>query len=196
MNLVSRDDLAAMQDYYSGEDHAEVGSVMCTSQPAALLWQLGSAGASAAAPLLCLSSVSLQTRAKCWLFISYLIAFGAVAGRCAWLHPVISTLYLKCFGYKHKLTAGCLVQCRSPHHMRAAQPAHLGGSGALPHVHKIKLCVVCASPLRSATMVSILRVAGEPAAVRLHLVQRTAALGLQDKQQQRRLWHNLLSALL
>ena len=29
MNLVSRDDLAAMQDYYSGEDHAEVRSVFC-----------------------------------------------------------------------------------------------------------------------------------------------------------------------
>ena len=30
-----------------------------------------------------LSRTGLQTRAKCWLFISYLIAFGAVAGRCA-----------------------------------------------------------------------------------------------------------------
>ena len=30
MNLVSRDDLAAMQDYYSGEDHAEVRLVRHT----------------------------------------------------------------------------------------------------------------------------------------------------------------------
>lgn len=72
MNLVSRDDLANMSDYYTSEgDGAEVlANVLSPKGGFALVLADSAQG-----------SVPVQTRAKCWLFISYLIAFGAVAGR-------------------------------------------------------------------------------------------------------------------
>lgn len=69
---VSRDDLAAMSDYYSGEDGAEVRG-----------WRRPPSSCSPSPPQepVTATAAPAQTRAKCWLFISYLIAFGAVAGR-------------------------------------------------------------------------------------------------------------------
>ena len=82
MNLVSRDDLANMADTYSSEEGSEVcisadlphcplNLRICAGIKPMMLY---------ASRFLNLSGLS-QGRAKLWLFLSYCIAFGAVAGR-------------------------------------------------------------------------------------------------------------------
>ena len=82
MNLVSRDDLANMADTYSSEEGSEVriradlphcppNVRTCVEIKPVMLH---------ASRFLNLSGL-LQGRAKLWLFLSYCIAFGAVAGR-------------------------------------------------------------------------------------------------------------------
>lgn len=73
MNLMSRDDLAEATNSYGGDDGEAVRAerrkpVRCRCCPAQLCYASSS------------RSLHLQARARCWLFISYLVAFGAVAG--------------------------------------------------------------------------------------------------------------------
>ena len=72
MNMVSRDDLESIGDVYSGDEGAAVRySFRRASISSIKLWTTNT------------SNSIWQTRARCWLFVSYIIAFGSVAGSAA-----------------------------------------------------------------------------------------------------------------
>ena len=70
MNLVSRNDLQEAEGHYSGDDSAAVRC--CRPLVTHKLEQK-----------LTLLALGVQTRAKCWLFLSYVVAFASVAGSVA-----------------------------------------------------------------------------------------------------------------